>query len=176
MRFGRSEVRGARIVRSEVTRSRVEGWRATHQKFSWISSSAAASQMVGPITSSSSSSIIMFTSSVSRGARVGCEPGKRPPANRGGRFFRASRGFCRVSFPRLRDGETDGHARRCATLRFGSAPGTRDARGGSPQGQAEGDAQASKVSGSREGPRGGRESTPQRARHQRRGLEAEHEG
>ena len=108
MRVGRSEVRGALIVRSEVTRSRVEGSRATHQKFSWISSSAAASQMVGPITSSSSSSS-MFISSVSREARVGCEPGKRPPANEAGVFFVHPEDFCPVSFPhlssRLRDGK-----------------------------------------------------------------------
>lgn len=111
MRVGRSEVRGALIVRSEVTRSRVEGSRATHQKFSWISSSAAASQMVGPITSSSSSSS-MFISSVSREARVGCEPGKRPPANEAGVFFVHPEDFLsgeQVSFPhlssRLRDGK-----------------------------------------------------------------------
>ena len=69
MRVGyASEVRGALIVRSEVCdKIKIARWGPTHQKFSWISSSAAASQMVGPITSSSSISVDM--SCVSRGAR-----------------------------------------------------------------------------------------------------------
>ena len=60
--------RGA-FVRSEVVCDKIKIARGgpTHQKFSWISSSAAASQMVGPITSSSSISVDM--SCVSRGAR-----------------------------------------------------------------------------------------------------------
>ena len=63
-----SEVRGALIVRSEVCdKIKIARGGPTHQKFSWISSSAAASQMVGPITSSSSISVDM--SCVSRGAR-----------------------------------------------------------------------------------------------------------
>jgi hypothetical protein len=67
-RVGRAEVRGALIVRSEVCdKIKIARGGPTHQKFSWISSSAAASQMVGPITSSSSISVDM--SCVSRGAR-----------------------------------------------------------------------------------------------------------
>ena len=43
-----SEVRGALIVRSEVCdKIKIARGGPTHQKFSWISSSAAASQMVG---------------------------------------------------------------------------------------------------------------------------------
>ena len=86
-----SEVRGALIVRSEVCdKIKIARGGPTHQKFSWISSSAAASQMVGPITSSSSISVDI--SCVSRGARgwVVC------PLFIHGRFFgavvRASRG------------------------------------------------------------------------------------
>lgn len=51
--------RGA-FVRSEVCdKIKIARGGPTHQKFSWISSSAAASQMVGPITSSSSISVDM---------------------------------------------------------------------------------------------------------------------
>ena len=96
---------------------------------------------------------------------VGCEPGKGTPANEACVFFVHPEDFLSGELPHLffRGSET-GNGRTCATLRFGSAPGTRDERRCSPQGQAEGDAQASKLSGSREGPRegprGGRESTP----------------
>lgn len=128
--------RGA-FVRSEVCdKIKIVRGGPTHQKFSWISSSAAASQMVGPITSSSAISVDI--SCVSRGARGWVVS---PIFVHG-----FDKRFLLDLTSQLRDsrGNLGLHAQGNEQTRFVEPTSrTRDERRYAPQGQAEGDAEAS---------------------------------